>query len=95
MRLRDKTGHATSALLFSGPLCSGPAGFGMATIPLFALWLFVMRPGDRTRPAEDRKHPRTLAWPVPILDAQRVLVAFCLALGQAIGALFDFRPPLR
>ncbi|MCU0912177.1 MAG: hypothetical protein MUE98_12785 [Rhodobacteraceae bacterium] len=98
MRLRDKAVYATSALLYSGPLYSGLAGFGLSTIPLFAvifaLWLFVVRPGDWPRFAEDWKHPRTLAWPILIFAVQMVLVAFCLAVGRSIGALFDFRPPL-
>lgn len=98
MKLRDKAVYATSALLYSGPLYSGLAGYGIGTIPLFAaifaLWLYVVRPGDWPRFAEDWKHPRNVAWPLLIFGVQMILVAFCLAVGRGIGAMFDFRPPL-
>jgi hypothetical protein len=98
MKLRDKAVYATAALLYSGPLYSGLAGYGMETIPLFAavfaVWLFAVRPGDWPRFAEDWKHPRTLAWPLLIIAVQIVVIAFCLAIGRAIGGLVGIRPPL-
>lgn len=98
MKLRDKAVYATSALLYSGPLYSGLAGYGFETIPLFAavfaVWLFAVRPGDWPRFLEDWRHPRTLAWPLLIIAVQIVVIAFCLAIGRAIGGLFEIRPPL-
>ncbi|MCX7644009.1 MAG: hypothetical protein N2Z62_01780 [Rhodobacteraceae bacterium] len=98
MKLRDRAVYATSALLYSGPLYSGLAGYGLETIPLFAVvfavWLYAVRPGDWPRFLEDWRHPRTLAWPLLIIAVQMVVIAFCLAVGRAIGGLFDIRPPL-
>lgn len=98
MKLRERVLFATAALLYSGPLYAGLAGFGFSAIPLFAvlfmIWLAIVRPGDWPRDREEWRTPRALAWPLLIFSVQMVLVAFCLAVGRAIGGMVDITPPL-
>ncbi len=98
MKARSRAVFATSALLYSGPLYAGLAGFGFGTVPLFAalfaVWLTVVRPGDWPRTAAEWHQPRAIAWPLLILAVQGVLVGFCLAVGRGIGGLNGFEAPL-
>lgn len=98
MRRRDRILFATSALLYSGPLYAGLAGYGFATLPLFAAfltaWLFIVRPGDWPETRQDWGEPRALAWPMLIFAVQMVVVGFCLAVGRAIGGMYGLTLPL-
>jgi len=98
MDLRDRAFFATSALLYTGPLYAGLAGYGFETVPLFAaifmLWLNVVRPGDWPQSARAWRTPRALAWPMLIFYVQMLVVAFCLVMGRAMGGMIGFQPPL-
>ncbi len=98
MAPRDRALFATSALLYSGPLYAGLAGYGLQWVPLFAvifmLWLFVVRPGDWPATPKAWASPRAIAWPLLIFSVQMILVAFCLGVGRAVGGLFGIAPPL-
>lgn len=87
---------AATALLYSGPLLAGLAGSGWAIAPVFAaiflIWQIIHRP---------RLWPRDLTgWLTPEVAfklaaygcVQLALVAACLGLGRAIGALSDTAP---
>ena len=98
MKPRDRLLFATSALLYSGPLYAGLAGYGFGTLPLFAAflmaWLFVVRPGDWPETREDWKVARAVAWPMLIFAVQMVVAGFCLAMGRAIGGMYGLTLPL-
>jgi hypothetical protein len=98
MKPRDRLLFATSGLLYSGPLYAGLAGYGFATLPLFAAflmaWLFIVRPGDWPETREDWKVPRAVAWPLLIFAVQMVVAGFCLAVGRAIGGMYDLTLPM-
>jgi hypothetical protein len=98
MKPRDRLLFATSALLYSGPLYAGLAGYGFATLPLFAAfrmaWLFIVRPGDWPETWEDWRVPRAVAWPMLLFAVQMVVAGFCLAMGRAIGGMYALTLPL-
>ena len=98
MRLRDRAFFATSALLYSGPLYAGAAGYGLDTVPLFAvlfmIWLNVARPGDWPRDREEWRIPRAWAWPMLIFVVQMAVVAFCIVVGGAIAGFAGLTLPL-
>ncbi|MDH3264923.1 MAG: hypothetical protein OEM24_13115 [Paracoccaceae bacterium] len=98
MKPSDRLLFATSALLYSGPLYAGLAGYGFATLPLFAAflmaWLFIVRPGDWPETREDWRVPRAVAWPLLIFAVQMVVAGFCLAMGRAIGGMYALTLPL-
>lgn len=98
MKPRDRLLFATSALLYSGPLYAGLAGYGFATLPLFAAflmaWLFVVRPGDWPETREDWRVPRAVAWPMLVFAVQMVVAGFCLAMGRAIGGMYAMTLPM-
>lgn len=98
MTLRDRLLFATSALLYSGPLYAGLAGYDLSPIVLFAgfltVWLFIVRPGDWPERRTDWTHPRAIAWPMLVFAAQIVVAGFCVATGRIIAVMFDISMPL-
>lgn len=98
MNVRDRAYFATSALVYSGPLYAGLAGYSFDVIPAFAvifmLWLYVVRPQDWPQTPEAWRTPRALAWPLLILSGQMVLIGFCLVVGAGLGGILQFHAPL-
>lgn len=97
MNIRDRAYFGTSALLYSGPLYAGLAGFGLQIVPVFTIifmvWLYVIRPDDWPKTREAWRSPRAIAWPLLILAVQFVLVTFCIIVGRAMGGVLDITPP--
>ena len=98
MQARLRLLKGATALLYSGPLLAGIAGFGWHVVPLFVgiflLWLFILRPQQWPRTLVDWSRPEALIALLTQSLVQLLLVAVSLGIGRGIGGVLGVMPAI-